>query len=118
MGDKIPHAIEWVAGATDFVAATMILIGFVRGLIGWLRAEFGSGTSRWGRIQSVRCLMGTYLLLGLEFMIVSDILHSCVNRDFRSLGELGALVVIRTVISYFLGKELDQVHAGNAEARA
>ena len=110
MGERIAEAIEWVAGATDFVAAVIILLGFARGLVRFIRAEVGSAKTRGQQLQEVRCQLGTYLLLGLEFMIVSDILHSCVHRDFESLGELGALVVIRTVISYFLGKELEHIH--------
>ena len=47
-------------------------------------------------------------------MIVSDILYSCVHKDLESLAELGALVVIRTVISFFLGKELESVHGEEA----
>ena len=110
MDEKLQHGIEWVAGATDFVAAAIILTGFLRGLVAFAMAETGPGASRRDRLQAVRCALGTYLLIGLEFMIVSDILHSCVHRDFKSLGELGALVAIRTVISFFLGRELEMVH--------
>lgn len=110
MWDKFSDVVEWIAGATDFVAALMVLIGFVRGVIAWLKAEFGPAAHRWKGIQSARCVLGSYLLLGIEFMIVSDLLHSSVSHDLKSLGELGALVVIRTVISYFLGKELESVH--------
>jgi uncharacterized membrane protein len=110
MWEKGTHVVGWIADATDLVAAIMIMIGFVRGVVAWLRAEFGSGAMRWKGIQGARCALGTYILLGIEFMIVSDILHSCVHKDLESLAELGALVVIRTVISFFLGKELESVH--------
>ena len=107
---KMEDALGWIANATDFVAAAIILIGFVRAIIAFAQAELGPGRGRWNNLQGVRCTLGTYLLLGIEFMIISDILHSCVHRDLDSLYELGLLVVIRTVISFFLGKELESVH--------
>ena len=110
MGEKLQQAIEWIANATDFVAAVIILIGFGRAMVAFVRAELGPGRARWSDLQGVRCVLGTYLLLGIEFMIISDILHSCVHRDLDSLYALGLLVVIRTVISFFLAKELEGVH--------
>jgi uncharacterized membrane protein len=53
--------------------------------------------------------LGNYILIGLEFMIVSDIIHSFLKPDMESLYLLGAIVVIRTAISFFLGKELEAV---------
>jgi uncharacterized membrane protein len=45
-------------------------------------------------------------------MIVSDIIHSFLQPDLKSLGQLGLLVLIRTIISFFLGKELEAVGHG------
>ena len=45
--------------------------------------------------------MGTYILIGLEFMIVSDIIHTFVTRTTEDLIFLGAIVIIRTAISFF-----------------
>lgn len=42
-------------------------------------------------------------------MIVSDIIHSFLEPDLQSLLRLGLLVLIRTLISVFLGKELESV---------
>ena len=43
----------------------------------------------------------------LEFMIVSDLIHSFLKPELSSLASLGVLVVIRTMISFFLGRELE-----------
>lgn len=110
MGEKLVEVLEGIAGATDLVAAAIVLIGFGRGVVAFAQAEAGPGRRRWDNLQNVRCTLGTYLLLGIEFMIISDLLHSCVHRSLENLYELGLLVVIRTVISYFLGKELESIH--------
>jgi uncharacterized membrane protein len=44
--------------------------------------------------------------MGLEFMIASDIIHSFISRSPDDLIFLGLIVVIRTAIGFFLGKEM------------
>jgi uncharacterized membrane protein len=52
--------------------------------------------------------LGAYVLFSLEVLIAADIVESIIKPTFEDIGKLAALVVIRTVISYFLGKEIDQ----------
>ncbi len=56
--------------------------------------------------KNARCHLGAYILLGLEFMIAGDIMHTVLNPSKDSLMILGSIVAIGTVISYFLNKEL------------
>ena len=90
----------------------IILIGLVKALWGVAKNEFGSSQDLqfWKQLQRIRHGLGTYLLLGLEFMIASDILHSVIAPQLESVLELGALVLVRTLIAYFLGKELAAIH--------
>ena len=52
--------------------------------------------------------MGRFLALGLEFQIGADILSTAVAPSFDDVLLLGAIVVIRTVLNYFLSKELER----------
>lgn len=45
-------------------------------------------------------------MLSLEILIAADIVHSIINPSFQDLINLGAMVVIRTVMAYFLHKEM------------
>ena len=54
----------------------------------------------------IRLQFGDSVILGLEFMVAADIIGSLVEPDYYSLGLLGILVLIRTVLSYFLNQEL------------
>ena len=58
---------------------------------------------RASELLDIRLFLGTYILFGLEFMIVSDLIHSFLKPELTSLASLGALVVIRTVISFLPG---------------
>lgn len=56
--------------------------------------------------MTLRQDLGSYILLSLEFMIAGDIIHTVIKPSKESLIVLGSIVVIRTIISYFLNKEL------------
>jgi uncharacterized membrane protein len=58
--------------------------------------------------SDLRLYFGRYLVLGLEFQLGSDILATAVSPTFAEVQLLAAIVVIRTVLNYFLQKELDQ----------
>jgi uncharacterized membrane protein len=54
----------------------------------------------------VRQELASYLLLSLEFVIASDIIHTISNPTLENLMILGTIVVIRTAISFVLEREL------------
>lgn len=55
----------------------------------------------------IRLQFGYSVILGMEFMVGADIIGSLADPDYYSLGLLGILVLIRTVLSYFLSLELE-----------
>lgn len=52
--------------------------------------------------------LGTYVLFSLEVLIVADIIDTIVKPDWQDIIRLGAIVAIRTVISHFLNKEMEE----------
>lgn len=59
-------------------------------------------------VNSIRFLFGDTIILGLEFMMGADIIGSLVAPDYYNVGLLAIIVAIRTVLSFFLSRELDQ----------
>jgi uncharacterized membrane protein len=57
-------------------------------------------------IASLRMKLGQYLLLGLELLIASDIIETIVNPGLNEIAQVGAIVLIRTVLSFFLDREI------------
>lgn len=55
----------------------------------------------------IRLQFGNSVILGLEFMVGADIVGSLVKPDYYNLGLLAILVLIRTILSYFLNLELE-----------
>ena len=56
----------------------------------------------------IRLNLGTYLALGLDFQLGANILATAVTPTFEEVQLLAAIVVIRTVLNYFLSKELER----------
>jgi len=54
----------------------------------------------------IRLQFGNSVILGLEFMVGADIVGSLIKPDYYNLGLLAILVLIRTILSYFLNLEL------------
>jgi uncharacterized membrane protein len=75
-----------------------------------VRAEISAaqGLSVDEQRKQLRQVLGYYLLLGLEFLIAADIIDTLMKPSTQDLIILGAIVAIRTVISYSLNCELAQ----------
>lgn len=57
-------------------------------------------------INHIRLLLGRRLILGLEFIVSADLIGTTTTPDYYALGILGAIVLIRTILSYSLNREL------------
>jgi len=66
-------------------------------------------------IDTVRYKLGSYLLLGLEFLVAADILETVFAPTLERIGILGGIVVIRTVLNFFLNKELERIEKKETE---
>jgi uncharacterized membrane protein len=110
---EIHLVVEWVAVAIDLTASLIMVVAFAMAVVGLVRGGFGAGNAR-GRIrnlQVVRCELGVKLVFALELLIIADLLHTVISRSVDDLILVGGLVVIRTVIAYFLNKEIEEVGA-------
>lgn len=57
----------------------------------------------------MRATFGTYLLLGLEFLIASDILKTVLEPGLNELAILGGIVMLRTILSIFLNRKIREI---------
>jgi uncharacterized membrane protein len=59
-------------------------------------------------LQPVRRRLSEWLVLGLEFLIGSDIVRTAVSPSWIDLGQLGAIVVLRAVINFSLKRDFEE----------
>ena len=103
--------LDWVSAIVDGTGVVVMVIGFSIATLGFFKLLFigDPESSRMMSIQRVRCELGMYLALGLELMIVSDLLLTVVSHTLDDLIFLGTLVSIRTIIGFFLSKEIQEL---------
>lgn len=108
---EIHMVLEWFAVAVDLTGAVILIWAFVAAVvgvaIGSLRADDAHGRIR--NMQVVRCSLGVKLVFALELIIISDLIVTIISRSIDDLILVGGLVVIRTLIGYFLNREIQEV---------
>ena len=93
----------------NILGALVVVWGIVISLTKFLKKEIAGRQDSIQLNESIRIELGSYLVLGLEFFIAGDIVKTVITPTWESLGILGAIVVIRTVLSYFLTKDLKKI---------
>jgi uncharacterized membrane protein len=101
----LEHLVELI----ELISAAVLLVGFVKGVWGFLRNEWIFFLRKRERINllELRPVVGNYILLGLDFYIVSDILSTMLHHSWEELISLTVIGLLRTIIGYFLAKEIE-----------
>ena len=78
------------------ISLLIVTYGVFVGFIAFLRNEFKriNGTYTINNVRQLRADFGSYLLLGLEFLIASDILKTVVDPTLDELAILGGVVMV------------------------
>ena len=109
----------WCAAGAEVAAALVIGLATVeasvRSLIAFVGDSFGTGDSvGHDAKEAIRLRLGRWLALALEFLVAADILRTAVAPTWTEIGQLAAIVVLRTVINYFLQRDIDRATAQEA----
>lgn len=99
--EDVSRAFEWIAVAVLIVAFSLAVLVVARDLVGGEAA----GTYRRGRV-----IFGRGLLISLEILVAADLIRTvAVEPTITSVGVLGVIVVVRTLLSFSLEVEMDGV---------
>lgn len=101
------HIVEYFSKAISLLSLAVIAYGTILATVALLRNEFSS--DKHAGIRKIRADFGGYLLMGLELLIGADILQSVVEPSYQELITLGGIVVLRTILSVFLNKEVKEL---------
>lgn len=113
----LTEILDILATTIGIVSLLIIVYGTLIALISFLKNELGrlNGSYSPLNIRKLRASFGTYLLLGLEFLIASDILKTVLDPGVDELVILAGVVVIRTVLSVFLNKEIKELEVDETD---
>lgn len=106
-----------LAISISVVSLLVVTYGSLIAFLAFLKNELGriSGHYSPTNIRRLRANLGNYLLLGLELLIASDILKTVLEPTYTELAILGGIVVLRTILSVFLNKEIKELEAEEKE---
>ncbi len=108
----IENILQWIARVIDLIGITILIYGFSKLLFKYLLIEAKNiKQTPLRKIQAIRCELGIYILLALDFLITSDIIHTISDLNQEQLIELSVMIVIRIAIGYFLGKEIEEIQS-------
>lgn len=90
----------------NIIGSLVILFGVVLALMQFLRKEILERRDAVKLNEPIRGMLGSYLILGLEFFIAGDVIKTIITPTWETLGMLSVIVIIRTILSYFLTRDL------------
>ncbi|RWX50372.1 putative membrane protein [Candidatus Electrothrix marina] len=95
--------VEWLKLVVETIGALIIALGVIVAVSTFIRAWV---VQRHADFTKVRLALARYLALALEFQLGADILSTAVAPSWDQIGKLGAIAVIRTVLNFFLMREM------------
>lgn len=103
--------VSYFAAGAEIAAALVIGIAILRGILTYVQLLFSRSATEGSATEGIRLRLGRVLTLGLEFTVASDILRTAVAPTRQDILNLGAIVLLRTLLNYFLEREIEQAEA-------
>ena len=96
-------AAQWLRLGVEAVGAIVIGIGAVSAIFQFIAYFRNKKPNNFNR---VRLTLGKHLTLALEFQLGADILSTAIAPSWEQIGKLAVIAAIRTVLNYFLTREI------------
>ncbi len=102
--------IAYIVPLTELVGVAVVTWGSLHGLLMLAQRMWHSARKLQhnGSLRDIRIAIGEKMALGLDFFLAGDIIGTIVVPSKETLLLLGGIVVIRTVMAYFLAKEIEK----------
>lgn len=87
----------------EAAAAIIIALAILRAAVFYVRNSISRSTFD---SMELRISLGKALVLSLEFLLAADILRTAVAPNWDDISKLAAIAALRTLLNYFLEREL------------
>lgn len=106
--ETLVHLLEWVTAILNIFSILVLLVGIFLVLKNLMleRPLIKDYATRNRRNADIRKLLASYILLSLEVLIVADLIKSVIKPTWTDILKLALIIIIRTIISYFLNLEI------------
>lgn len=93
-----------IGSLVEGVAALIIAYAALRAVVHYVKNSIVPD-SQPDKLE-IRLSLGKALALALEFLLAADIVRTAVAPTWNDIGKLAAIAVLRTLLNYFLDREL------------
>jgi uncharacterized membrane protein len=104
--------VEWGSVALGLFELFILMVGLAiiiyGGIVATIEIIFHEIRKKSYTYAHIRHQFTDKILFGLEFLIAADILRTVRNPTPEEVLTLGAIVLIRTTMAYFLSKEVQE----------
>ena len=104
--DIIKTCTVYLATGVEALAAIIITLATIEATYNALRLFIAKPAQPEQKKIDVRLRLGRWLSLALEFELAADILRTAITPTWDEIGKLAAIVVLRTLLNYFLEREI------------
>ncbi|MGC2194727.1 MAG: DUF1622 domain-containing protein [Terriglobales bacterium] len=104
----VTRVLGLLATIVDASTGAAIGVGVAAALLRTAKLGLRPGTGLDAAMSEIRITLGRWLVLALELALAADILRTVMIPTWDEIGKLGAIVVLRTVLNYFLEREIEQ----------
>lgn len=111
MPEAIVQALEMLSLVVDGVGYAILLFTVVKFVLRYVAFEFQRlrGIDCIRHFRDIRLELLSHVILAIDFMVISDVIHSGIAQTRDSLITLGIFVLIRSVLAFFLGLDMKDV---------
>jgi uncharacterized membrane protein len=95
-----------VAEGCEAIAILVIAVGAIEAIIAMIRLTLGRNATGVER-RAVWLEFARWLVAAMTFQLASDIIATSFSPDWQELGRVAAIAAIRTFLSYFLDREVE-----------
>lgn len=107
MSEAMKPLAEFSAAGVEAIGVGLIVAAALYSLC-YAASQLLQGAGAEPTYRGMRQRLGRGILLGLEFLVAADIIHTvAVELTFKTVGVLAVIVVIRTFLSVALEWELE-----------
>lgn len=98
---------EWVILIIDAIALAIVVIAVAEAFVGGLRLMLRGPNGHERRDVWLR--FARWLVAALTFQLAADIIETSITEDWNSLVRIGVIAVVRTLLNYFLERDLKEM---------
>lgn len=107
------HVAGYLEIGIEACAATIIAWAVLEAFALTVRAAVGRESQH--TRESIRLGLGRWLALALEFELAADILGTAVAPTWQDIGQVAAIITLRTALNFFLQREIRELAAERRE---